>query len=68
MKNILIKLDHMYLKDIINNLKKLDAWKIQLTIANNFISSLHNDEERVMHSKSDNIEIMISNKADEIRK
>ena len=68
MKNILIKLDHMYLKDIINNLKKLDAWKIQLTIANNFISSLHNDEERVMHSKSDNIEIMISNKTDEIRK
>ena len=68
MKNILIKLDHTYLKDIINNLKKLDAWKIQLAIANNFISSLHNDEERVMHSKSDNVEIMISNKADEIRK
>ena len=68
MKNILIKLDHTYLKDIINNIKKTDAWKIQLAIANNFISSLHNDEERVMHSKSDNIEIMISKKADEIRK
>ena len=27
-----------YLKDIINNLKKSDTWKIQLTIANNFIS------------------------------
>ena len=25
-----------YLKDIINNLKKSDTWKIQLTIANNF--------------------------------
>ena len=48
-----------YLKDIINNLKKSDTWKIQLTISNNFISSLDNDEERVMHSKSDNIEIMI---------
>ena len=33
--------------------------KIQLTIANNFISSVDNDEERVMHSKSGNIEIMI---------
>ena len=27
-----------YLKDIINNLKKSDTWKIQLTIASNFIS------------------------------
>ena len=26
-----------YLKDIINNLKKCDTWKIQLTIENNFI-------------------------------
>ena len=33
-----------YLKDIINNLKKSDTWKIQLTIANNFISSIDNDE------------------------
>ena len=33
-----------YLKDIINNLKKSDMWKIQLTIANNFISSIDNDE------------------------
>ena len=27
-----------YLKDIINNLKKSDTWKIHLAIANNFIS------------------------------
>ena len=33
-KNIVIKLK---LKDIINNLKKSDTWKIQLTIVNNFI-------------------------------
>ena len=39
----------LYLKDITNNLKKFDTWKIQLTIANNFISSIHNDEEHVMH-------------------
>ena len=49
-----------------NNLKKSDTWKIQLTISNNFISSLDNDEERVMHSKSDNIEIMINDEADEV--
>ena len=29
-----------YLKDIINNLKKYDTCKIQLTIANNFIPSM----------------------------
>ena len=58
----------LYLKDIINNLKKSDTWKIQLTIANNFISSLDNDEECVMHSKSDNIEIMISDEASEVIK
>ena len=33
------------LKDIINNLKKSDTWKIQSTLANNFISSIDNDEE-----------------------
>ena len=46
-----------YLKEIINNLKKFDMWKIQLTIANNFIFT---------HAKSDNIEIMINNEADEV--
>ena len=55
-----------YLKDIINNLKKSGTWKIQLTIANNFISSIDNDEEPVMHSKRDNIEIMISDEVDEV--
>ena len=57
-----------YLKDVINNLKKSDTWKIQLTIANNFISSVDNDEVRAMHSKSDNIEIMINDEADEVIK
>ena len=33
----------LYLKDTINNLKKSDIWKIQLLIANNFISSADND-------------------------
>ena len=31
----------------------------------NFISSIDNDEERVMHSKTDNKEIMINDEADE---
>ena len=39
---------------------------IQLTIANNFISFIDNDEEHVKHAKSDNIEIMMNYKADEI--
>ena len=55
-----------YLKDIINNLKKLDTWKIQLTIAIDFIYSKDKDEERVMHSKSDNEEIKINDKADKL--
>ena len=64
---ILIKV-RPYLKDIINNVKKSDTWKIQLTIGNNFISSTDNDEERVMHSKSENIEFMINDEAVEVIK
>ena len=44
-------------------------WKIQLTITINFISSKNdNDEEHVTHSKSDNIERMINDEADEVVK
>ena len=57
-----------YVKDFINNLKKFDPWKIQLTIAINFISSKDNDEECIIHSKSDNTEIMINYEADEVMK
>ena len=57
-----------YLKYIINNFKKSDTWKIQLAIANNFISSIDRDEECVMHLKSDNIEIMVKYEADEVTK
>ena len=48
-----------YLRDIIINLQKSDTWKIQLKITINFISSKDADEDRVMHSKSNNIEFMI---------
>ena len=40
--------------------------EIQLTIAINFMYSKDNDEECVMHSKSDNRKIMINDKADEV--
>ena len=55
-----------YLKDIINDLKKSDTWKIQLATEINLTSSKDNDEERVIHSESDNIKIMINDKADEV--
>ena len=54
-----------YLNDFLNNLKESDTWKVQLTIVKNFISSIDHDEEHVIHWKSDNIEIMINDKADE---
>ena len=57
-----------YLKGIINSLKKSHSWKIQLAIANNFISSIDNDEEHALHSKSNNMEIMINDEANEVIK
>ena len=57
-----------YQKDIINNLKKYDTWKFQWTISNYSISFTDNDEENVMHLKSDNIETMINDEADEVIK
>ena len=56
-----------YLKDI-NNLRKSDTWKIQLTIAISFISSIDDDEKHEMHLKSDKIEIMMNDEADEVIK
>ena len=55
-----------YLKVIINNIKKFDTLKIQLTIAINFISFKDIDKECVMHSKNDNTENMIYNTVDEV--
>ena len=55
-----------YLKDIINNLKKFDARKIQLTVTIIFAFSKYNDEERVMDLKRDSKKIMINDKVDEI--
>ena len=41
---------------------------MQLAIATKFISFIDNDEECLMHSKSDNIEIMINDEPDEVIK
>ena len=43
-------------------------WRIQLTIASNYISFIDNDEKRVMHSKCDNIEIMMNEETDKVIK
>ena len=53
------------MKDIINYLQKSDTWTIQLTIAINFVSSKHIDEEHVMYFKSDNIEVIAYDQVDE---
>ena len=57
-----------YLKDVITDLQKSSTWKIQLTIAVNFISSEDNDEEQVMHSRSDNIEVLAYDNVNEVIK
>ena len=54
------------MRDIIINLQKSDTWKIQLTIAINFISSKDYDEKLVMHSKSNNIEFMSYDNVNEV--
>ena len=56
-----------YLVDIINYHKTQSKWKIQLTMAINFISSKpDSDETRIMHAKSDNIEIRKVSETDEV--
>ena len=46
--------------------KTQGEWKIQLTIIISFISSKDSDEIRTMHTKSNNVEIMMGNETDEI--
>ena len=55
-----------YLKDIMIDLHRSDIWKIQLTIAINFISSKDTEEERVMHSTYDNIIFALYNDVNEV--
>ena len=56
-----------YLVDMINDHKNQNEWKIQLSVAINFISSKpDSDETPIMHTKSDNMEIMIGSDTNEV--
>ena len=54
------------MRNIIIDIQNSDTWKIQLTIAINFISSKDAKEEHVMYSKSNNIKFTSYNDADEV--
>ena len=56
-----------YLVDMVNDHKNQSEWKIQLTMAINFISSKpDSNETRIMHTKSNNTEIMIGSDTNEV--
>ena len=56
-----------YLVDMINDHKNQSEWKIQLSVEINYISSTpDSDETRIMHTKSNSIEIMIGSDTNEV--
>ena len=55
-----------YLKDMIDNYKARDEWKIQLSMRIIFVSFTDANETREMHTKSDNITIMRGVKTEDI--
>ena len=55
-----------YLSDIINNKKTQGEQKIHLRMAINFVCSDDSDETQIMHYKSNNTEIMMGSKTDEV--
>ena len=55
-----------YLRGIKTDLQNCDTWKIQLTIAINFVSSKNAEKERLMHSKSNNIKFTSCNDANKV--
>ena len=58
-----------YLADMINDYKSKGEWKIQLTAEINFTSlEPDSDETRILHTKSDNTEIMIGSDTNEVIK
>ena len=54
------------MRNIIIDLQNSEIWKIQLTIAVNFISLKDAKEEHVVHSRSDNIKFTSYNVANEV--
>ena len=58
-----------YLADMINDYKSKGEWKIQLTAEINFISLKPDSSETcVMHTKSDNEEIMVGSDTNDVIK
>ena len=58
-----------YLADMINDYKSKGEWKIQLTEEINFTSlKPDSNEARIMHTKSDNEEIMVGRETNEVIK
>ena len=56
-----------YLADMINDYKSKGEWKIQLTADISFTSlKLDSNETRIMHTKSDNTEIMTGSDTNEV--
>ena len=55
-----------YLNDFTDDIKTESAWGIQSTMSFNFISSKDSNKTCTMHTKSDNIEIMIGTETNEI--
>ena len=47
-----------HLKDMIDDYKSKGEWKIQITMRIIFVSFIDKNETQVMHTKSDNVEIM----------
>ena len=57
-----------YLRKMIDDKRKIGEWKIQLILKINFISYKNFNDTRDLHSKSDNVEIMIDVDTNEIIK
>ena len=55
-----------YLRNKITDFQSSHTWKIQLTIAINFISSKDTKEVGVMHSTSNNVKLTSYNDANEV--
>ena len=55
-----------YLSDMINDHKTQGEQKIQLTMSINFMSSKNSEETHTVHTKTHNVEIMMSIETDEI--
>ena len=54
------------MRNIIVDFQNSDTWKIQVTIATNFIYSKEAEEECVMHSSSDNIKLASYNDVNKV--